>query len=395
MKKTGIMFVIVTVMAMLFSVINVSAKQLKWTSVESTEDCVIAGYLVMIGTVKDVYRNSQWVKEITWNGEEINVGNVLSYDLDDLEEDVTHCLMVRAYSEAGEKGPYSDYVTFHPTSTPAKVENVAGFNDGVDAIATWTPGDKPCKLYYGLFSGQYFVSENFLVGVGFYQFPYWTVNYTLYFKVVMIDEYGRESSEANEVVLEPLAIPEEVQGTTAIDDGNFINVSWDFSSKYVDNYKIYWSFFPGSYLMEPIIVSNIENFVYLTRYGITTYVKVVGCNSSGESVTWQEVEVQPYTTPFKITGVEVRKNPSGELYVTWDFALDAVDGYRVYSSFWIDSFPMAPKEVAEVENVAFLPSYYSNYSGTIYVYVVAYNALGESVEKIFIPLVPTELVPDS
>ncbi|RLB97961.1 MAG: hypothetical protein DRH34_14490, partial [Deltaproteobacteria bacterium] len=78
------------------------AAVLHWSPVESTSECIIAGYKVHYGTASGQYT------------QEINVGNVTAYDLDllALVPTQTYFFAVNAYSTTNQEGPLSAPVSY-------------------------------------------------------------------------------------------------------------------------------------------------------------------------------------------------------------------------------------------------------------------------------------------
>jgi len=86
------------------------AAVLHWSPVESTSECIIAGYKVHYGTASGQYT------------QEIDVGNVTAYDLDllALVPTQTYFFAVNAYSTTNQEGPLSASVSYSlPSSSPS------------------------------------------------------------------------------------------------------------------------------------------------------------------------------------------------------------------------------------------------------------------------------------
>ena len=153
-----------------------------------------SGYKLYWGTNSGSYSNY------------LDVGNVTSYTINDLENDRTYYFVFTSYTKQGAESEYSNEVAITPTdqTPPSPPSGLTFFTSSKQVELRWNPVADAVsyKVYYGVNSGQYGYSED-VGNVTDVIITDLNNNQTYYFVVTALDDYNNESGYSSEVSATP------------------------------------------------------------------------------------------------------------------------------------------------------------------------------------------------
>lgn len=149
----------------------------------------LAGYKVYYGTQSGVYGNP------------VDVGNVTTWNLDNVAEKTTYYFALTAYDTSGNESLKSEEASVTtPDQTPPNAPNIIEVVPGVKSVdISWSSvaDAKEYKLYYGTVTGVY--DNNVLVTGTSYSLQNLLDDKVYYFVVSAIDAAGNESVKSAEL----------------------------------------------------------------------------------------------------------------------------------------------------------------------------------------------------